>query len=141
MVKCYEQSIWNGKQSNDAWMTICTKHWLYLLTKAIQKKVRWYQSRQQINKNIRLPWWSCWSGIHLPMQRTWVWLQVWEYPTCCRTTKHVPRNYWAQELLILKSAHTRAHVIQLLKPADPRVHPVQADSSHFLKLEKAHMQW
>ena len=32
-------------------------------------------------------------------------------------------------------------MLQLLKPADPRAHLVQVDSSHLLKLEKAHMQW
>ena len=80
-----------------------------------------------------------WSRIHLSMQGTWVRSLVWGDPTCRRATKPVHHNYWACALepmshnywslctlepvgcnywvhtpQLLKAAHSRAHVPQLL---------------------------
>ena len=67
-------------------------------------------------------------GIHLPVQGTRVWSLVWEDPTCCGATKPMCHNYWAWALepashnywahvpQLLKPAHSRAWVPQLLSP-------------------------
>ena len=36
-----------------------------------------------------------WIRIHLPMQETWVWSLVWDYPTCHRAAKPMCHSYWA----------------------------------------------
>ena len=70
-----------------------------------------------------------WLRIRLPVQGTWVQSLVWENPTCSGANKPVHHNYWACALVpashnywahapqLLKPAHSRAHMLQLLKPA------------------------
>ena len=64
------------------------------------------------------------------MQGTQVWSLVWEDPTCCGETKpvchnywacaleHASHNYWAHAPQLLKTVHSRVHVLQLLSLRD-----------------------
>ena len=61
-----------------------------------------------------------WLRIHLPMQGTQVWSLVHEDPTCPGATKPMCHNYRACALE-LASHNYWAHVPQLLKPAHSRV--------------------
>ena len=46
-----------------------------------------------------------WTGIHLPMQGTWVQSPVREDPMCCRAAKSVYHNYCAYALQLRKPEH------------------------------------
>ena len=83
--------------------------------------------------------------IRLPMQGTRVWSLVREDPTCRGATKPAHHNYWACALQLLKPAHSRARVPQLLKPMrlEPMLHKKRSHSTttrsspHSPQLEKA----
>ena len=57
-----------------------------------------------------------WLRIRLPMQGTWVWSLLREDPTCHGATKPVRHNYWAGTPQLLKPMHSRASLLQLLRP-------------------------
>ena len=70
-----------------------------------------------------------WIRIHLPMQETWVWSLVWDYPTCHRAAKPMCHSYWAlapQEKLLTaeRSPRTTSKSSPLL--TEPRESPSKA---------------
>ena len=87
-----------------------------------------------------------WLRIHLPMQGTQVWSLVHEDPTCPGATKPMchnyracalelaSHNYWAHVPQLLKPAHSRVRMPQLLSPCAattearvPRAHALQQE--------------
>ena len=89
--------------------------------------------------------WNCSSGaflvarwwrVCLPMQETRVRSLVWEDSTCWGATKLMCHNFRAC-VLEPGSCNYRAFVLPLLKPACPRAHALQQESSpHSSQLEK-----
>ena len=62
----------------------------------------------------------------LLMEETWVQSLVWEDPTSTEATKPMHHNYWAGALEP-RSLNHWAHVLQLLKPEQPRAHALQRE--------------
>ena len=57
-----------------------------------------------------------WLRIRLPVQGTWVCFLVQEDPTSRGAAEPASHNYLARTPQLLKPVHSRARVLQLLKP-------------------------
>ena len=114
---CYDRrrkSVWNTRGCFSWKRNIleCSFHtcgiWLHVAPEGRIRTTMLAGHREEISSKVELLWFPWWIRICLPMQGTWVWSLVLEDATCHGATKPVASQ--------LRSLHSRARQLQLLKP-------------------------